>query len=112
MSASVLVLRYRPVSIEETAHAPDTPGTDEEKYATSSSSSGNTSLADVDASPSSEILEAALVGRLRPQYRWLSVWNFHFICNHFHFTSKIFSPSLENVNRVLLVPELFSCFLF
>lgn len=72
VSASVLVLRYRPISIEET-HVPDTPGTDEEKYATSSSSSGNTSLADLDESPSSEILEAALVGRLRPQYRWLSV---------------------------------------
>lgn len=75
VSASVLVLRYRPISIEET-HIPDTPGTDEEeKYAhsSSSSSSGNTSLADMDASPSSEILEAALVGRLRPQFRWLSV---------------------------------------
>lgn len=80
VSASVLVLRYRPIGIEET-HAPDTPGTDEEKYATSSSSSGNTSLADLDASPSSEILEAALVGRLKPQYRWLSVRNLLFpIC--------------------------------
>ncbi|XP_053688757.1 cationic amino acid transporter 4 [Sabethes cyaneus] len=68
VSASVIVLRYRPISVEETVHlAPDTPGTDEEEGASSSSHS---SAVDP-SSPTSEMIEIALAGRLRPQFRWL-----------------------------------------
>ncbi|XP_058459257.1 cationic amino acid transporter 4 [Malaya genurostris] len=68
VSASVIVLRYRPISVEETVHlAPDTPGTDEEEGVSSSSQS---SAVDP-SSPTSEMLEIALAGRLRPQFRWL-----------------------------------------
>ncbi|XP_065073593.1 cationic amino acid transporter 4 [Ochlerotatus camptorhynchus] len=68
VSASVIVLRYRPISVEETVHlAPDTPGTDEEENASSSSQS---SAVDP-SSPTSEMIEIALAGRLRPQFRWL-----------------------------------------
>ncbi|XP_055533667.1 cationic amino acid transporter 4 [Wyeomyia smithii] len=68
VSASVIVLRYRPISVEETVHlTPDTPGTDEEEAASSSSHS---SAVDP-SSPTSEMIEIALAGRLRPQFRWL-----------------------------------------
>ncbi|KAJ6647921.1 Cationic amino acid transporter 4 [Pseudolycoriella hygida] len=60
VSASIIVLRYRPPSIEETiTYAPDeTPDEDDD----SSQSS---------VSASSEMVEIALAGKLRPQYRWL-----------------------------------------
>ncbi|XP_055594778.1 cationic amino acid transporter 4 [Uranotaenia lowii] len=68
VSASVIVLRYRPIAVEETVHlAPDTPGTDEEEGASSSSQSS----AIDPSSPTSEMIEIALAGRLRPQFRWL-----------------------------------------
>lgn len=70
VSASVLVLRYRPIAMEDILIVPDTPGhDDEEKFAYSSSSSGESSLEDV--SPTSEAYETSLIGRLRPQYRFL-----------------------------------------
>lgn len=63
VSASVIILRYRPPSIEETiTYAPDdTPDDDD---------SSQSSIASVSAS--SEMIEIALAGKLRPQYRWLS----------------------------------------
>ncbi|XP_055621732.1 cationic amino acid transporter 4 [Toxorhynchites rutilus septentrionalis] len=68
VSASVIVLRYRPIAVEETVHlAPDTPGTDEEEGVSSSSQS---SAVDP-SSPTNEMIEIALAGRLRPQFRWL-----------------------------------------
>ncbi|XP_058829462.1 cationic amino acid transporter 4 [Topomyia yanbarensis] len=68
VSASVIVLRYRPITVEETANlAPDTPGTDEEEGVSSSSQSSAVDQ----CSPTSEMLEIALTGRLRPQFRWL-----------------------------------------
>lgn len=63
VSASVIVLRYRPPSIEETiTYAPDeTPDEDDD--------SSQSSIASVSAS--TEMLEIAVAGKLRPQYRWL-----------------------------------------
>lgn len=62
VSASVIILRYRPPSIEETiTYAPDeTPDDDD---------SSQSSIASVSAT--SEMVEIALAGKLRPQYRWL-----------------------------------------
>lgn len=62
-SASVIILRYRPPSIEETiTYAPDeTPDDDD---------SSQSSIASVSAS--SEMLEIAMAGKLKPQYRWLA----------------------------------------
>lgn len=63
VSASVIILRYRPPSIEETiTFAPDdTPDEDDD--------SSQSSIGSVSAS--SEMVEIALAGKLRPQYRWL-----------------------------------------
>ncbi|XP_037031589.1 cationic amino acid transporter 4 [Bradysia coprophila] len=62
VSASVIILRYRPPSVEETiTYAPDdTPDEDD---------SSQSSIASVSAT--SEMIEIALAGKLRPQYRWL-----------------------------------------
>lgn len=64
VSASVIVLRYRPPSIEETiTYAPDeSPDEDDD--------SSQSSIASVSAT--SEMVEIALAGKLRPQYRWLA----------------------------------------
>lgn len=62
VSASVIILRYRPPPTDETiTYAPDTPDDED----TTSQSSIDT------ISPTSEMIEMALVGRLRPQFRWL-----------------------------------------
>ncbi len=63
VSASVIILRYRPPSIEETiTYAPDeTPDDDDD--------SSQSSIASVSAT--SEMVEIALAGKLKPQYRWL-----------------------------------------
>ncbi|XP_053658741.1 cationic amino acid transporter 4 [Anopheles marshallii] len=86
VSASVIVLRYRPISVEETVHlAPDTPGTDEEDGGPALPSGGSATTgppgggidsssqsSTIDpSSPTSEMIEIALAGRLRPQFRWL-----------------------------------------
>uniref|UniRef100_A0A1B0DAS8 Cationic amino acid transporter C-terminal domain-containing protein n=1 Tax=Phlebotomus papatasi TaxID=29031 RepID=A0A1B0DAS8_PHLPP len=61
VSASVIILRYRaPMADSGTVFAPDTPEDDH-----SSQSSIDT------ASPTSDVIEMALTGRLRPQFRWL-----------------------------------------
>uniref|UniRef100_A0A1B0GHL3 Cationic amino acid transporter C-terminal domain-containing protein n=2 Tax=Lutzomyia longipalpis TaxID=7200 RepID=A0A1B0GHL3_LUTLO len=61
VSASVIILRYRPPHVDPgNAFAPDTPDDDR-----SSQSSIDT------ASPTSDVIELALTGRLRPQFRWL-----------------------------------------
>lgn len=64
VSASVIILRYRPLASQEHAiYAPDTPDEDDED---------NTSLSSIDtASPTSDLIEGALAGRLKPQFRWL-----------------------------------------
>lgn len=63
VSASVIILRYRPLPLEETAvYAPDTPDEDED----------NSSQSSIDtASPTSDLIEVALAGRLKSQFRWL-----------------------------------------
>uniref|UniRef100_W8ALK0 Low affinity cationic amino acid transporter 2 n=1 Tax=Ceratitis capitata TaxID=7213 RepID=W8ALK0_CERCA len=65
VSASVIILRYRPlVSQEHAIYAPDTPDEDDDD--------DNTSQSSIDtASPTSDLIEGALAGRLKPQYRWL-----------------------------------------
>lgn len=74
VSASVIVLRYRPPSIEEAVtFAPDDSSiashvVDDEDNDDSSSSRSNSFAS---ASVSSEVIEIALAGKLRPQYRWL-----------------------------------------
>lgn len=70
VSASVIVLRYRPMAIEESKlRVPDTPGTEEDDE---NISDGDTTSNDsVDMSPTSEMIQIALAGRLRPQFRWL-----------------------------------------
>ncbi|XP_017468589.1 PREDICTED: cationic amino acid transporter 4 [Rhagoletis zephyria] len=64
VSASVIILRYRPlVSQENAIYAPDTPDEDEDD---------NTSQLSIDtASPTSDLIEGALAGRLKQQFRWL-----------------------------------------
>uniref|UniRef100_A0A6B2E6J4 Putative cationic amino acid transporter 4 n=1 Tax=Phlebotomus kandelakii TaxID=1109342 RepID=A0A6B2E6J4_9DIPT len=61
VSASVIILRYRAPLVESgTVFAPDTPEED------------NSSHSSIDtASPTSDVIEMALTGRLRPQFRWL-----------------------------------------
>ncbi|XP_055383563.1 cationic amino acid transporter 4 [Condylostylus longicornis] len=63
VSASVIILRYRPPPTESNVvYAPDTPDEDDD----------NTSQSSIDtASPTSDLIEIALAGRLRPQFRWL-----------------------------------------
>lgn len=63
VSASVIILRYRPPPVEENVtYAPDTPDDEDD----------NTSQSSIDtASPTSDLIEVALAGRLRPQFRWL-----------------------------------------
>lgn len=63
VSACVIILRYRPPSIEESVtYAPDTPEDDDD----------DTSQASIDtASPTSDMIELALAGRLKPQFKWL-----------------------------------------
>jgi cationic amino acid transporter 4 len=69
VSASVIILRYRPISVEETVHlAPDTPGTDDDEEEEEVDSATSHSEPQ---SPTSEMIEVALAGRLRPQFRWL-----------------------------------------
>lgn len=63
VSASVIILRYRPPPVPEFgSYAPDTPDDDDE---VSSQSSLDT------ASPTSDLIEVALAGRLKSQFRWL-----------------------------------------
>lgn len=66
VSASVIILRYRPPSVEETiTFAPDdTPDEDDD------STPSQSSIASVSAT--SEMVEIALAGKLRQQYRWLN----------------------------------------
>lgn len=67
VSASVIILRYRPVvsaADEHAIYAPDTPEDDDDDDNTSQSSIGT-------ASPTSDLIEGALAGRLKPQFRWL-----------------------------------------
>lgn len=63
VSASVIILRYRPPPSEESAiYAPDTPEDEDD----------NTSQSSIDtASPTSDLIEVALAGRIKPQFRWL-----------------------------------------
>ncbi|XP_054732996.1 cationic amino acid transporter 4 [Anastrepha obliqua] len=64
VSASVIILRYRPLASQENAiYAPDTSDEDGDD---------NTSQSSIDtASPTSDLIEGALAGRLKPQFRWL-----------------------------------------
>lgn len=63
VSASVIILRYKPPPVPEFgSYAPDTPDDDDE---VSSQSSIDT------ASPTSDLIEVALAGRLKSQFRWL-----------------------------------------
>ncbi|EDW72847.1 uncharacterized protein Dwil_GK17226 [Drosophila willistoni] len=76
VSASVIILRYRPLTprrLEQPIYAPDTPDTaedddddDEDEDAVSQSSS-----IDSASSPTSDLIEGALAGRLKSQFRWL-----------------------------------------
>lgn len=68
VSASVIVLRYRPNGIDETISIPnpgaDTPGTEDDDETTSHSSvEGITATGDM--------IELSKAGRLKPQFRWL-----------------------------------------
>ncbi|EDV97259.1 cationic amino acid transporter 4 [Drosophila grimshawi] len=67
VSASVIILRYRPLShvgSPNPVYAPDTPDDENDEDAESQSSIET-------ASPTSDLIEGALAGRLKPQFRWL-----------------------------------------
>ncbi|XP_060659403.1 cationic amino acid transporter 4 [Drosophila nasuta] len=67
VSASVIILRYRPIThlgSPNPVYAPDTPEDENDEDAESQSSIDT-------ASPTSDLIEGALAGRLKPQFRWL-----------------------------------------
>lgn len=66
VSASVIVLRYRPNCIDETistTHTADTPCTEDDETTSHSSAEA--------ISPTGDMIELAMAGRLKSQFRWL-----------------------------------------
>lgn len=66
VSASVIILRYRPLPVlENPIYAPDTPENEDDENDTTSQYSIDT------ASPTSDLIESMSAGRLQAKYKWL-----------------------------------------